>query len=111
MNRKKIRSTLVVCIVCFTLILGQLPLYAAVQEKPVSIGNTVLSTRAMLVGYVTKSGVAVRTQPNTTSTRLGLLYSGDYIYIESSSAGWVYGYTNTGIRGYVSEQLLDIRYY
>ncbi|EPR10200.1 SH3 domain-containing protein [Ruminiclostridium papyrosolvens] len=81
--------------------------------------NTVNSTQSIwpgtLVGQmfaITGNGVNVRSEPNTSSTRLGVLYkdNGDYInFLQFSSDGkWVQGYTSTGLKGWVYAQYIDL---
>ncbi len=117
---KKIIGLAVVVSVCTALTIGT---SAAITDSTAygvtSNNSSVHSTQSIwpgtLVGQmfaITGNGVSVRTEPNISSTRLGLLYenNGDYINFSkfSSDGKWVYGYTNTGLEGWVYAQYIDL---
>ena len=110
---KKISRVLVVSIISLSLMFGQGVVLAVDQDvqnstsKRIAFSSTSVSA-GMGTYSITGNGVYVRAEPNTSSTRLGKLYkdNGDYItvYAEDSTLGWVYGYTSTGIWGWVASQ-------
>ena len=87
------------------------------QSAPISIGdstskNITNSAQDYIRIWVHVEGARVRSQPNTSSTVLGLLYhaNGDYIdTTQMTSDGlWFYGLTSTGIWGWVATSNLEL---
>jgi K+ transporter len=112
---KKIRKGLVAGIVCLSLVLAQGVVLAASQDVSentnISTSKTIIASTGVVGGVyrITGDGVAVRSSPSTSSTRLGLLYAGsnDWILVSAVADGWVYGKTSTGIYGWVSDTYIE----
>lgn len=70
-----------------------------------SFASSNLDVTIGLICDISGNGVALRSEPSTSSTRLGLLYhdNGDTILVEkiSSDGQWAYGITSIGFSGWV----------
>lgn len=100
MAQRNYKKVLALGVICLSLVFGQASVFAAsntvMKAAPGQV--SVSSTRH----YIIVDGLRVRSEPNTSSTILGLLYKGQYIDVEYYSGDWAYGKTSTGIWGWIS---------
>lgn len=121
MFKKKRFNVLVSCIIALSFMLVPGFAFASADGLGPVTDNAVMVTvnaaPVIVNGYpivehrmwVSENGVRVRSQPNTSSTVLGLLYSnnGDYVDVTQGDVmvngyyTWLYGRTSTGIYGWV----------
>lgn len=92
-----------------------IPVSAAPVVKTTKLAtvNTIKASDDHTIGIATiiADGVRIRTAPNTSSAILGLLYSGDTVYIslDDSVSGWYHIISSpTGVTGWISNQYARI---